>query len=49
MSNLWDDADDDDSPICPACGVSALPPEWPGEPSSCENANCAAFGDPMTG
>lgn len=48
MSDLWDDHDDDDvSPICEACGVSALPPEAPGEPSMCENANCPAFGELM--
>ena len=38
MSDLWDDTDDGDvSPICTACGVSALPPEASGEPSMCEN------------
>ena len=49
MSDLWDETDDVDvSPICPACGVSALPPEAPGEPSICENPNCSTFGEPMT-
>ncbi|MEM9466441.1 MAG: hypothetical protein AAGA90_13795 [Actinomycetota bacterium] len=48
MSDLWDDLDDDDvSPICPSCGVSALPPEAMGEPSMCENADCIAFGEPI--
>jgi len=48
MSDLWDETDDHDvSPICPACGVSALPPEAPGEPSTCENPNCPAFGEPI--
>jgi hypothetical protein len=48
MSDLWDETDDRDvSPICPACGVSALPPEAPGEPSMCENPNCSAFGELM--
>ena len=48
MSDLWDETDDDDvSPICNACGVSALPPEAPGEPSMCENPNCPAFGELM--
>ncbi len=48
MSDLWDEVDDDDvSPICDACGVSALPPEAPGEPSMCESPNCPAFGDLM--
>jgi len=48
MSDLWDETDDDDaSPICDACGVSALPPEIPGEPSTCENADCPTFGEPI--
>lgn len=48
MSDLWDDIDDDDvSPICPHCGVSALPPEAMGEPSMCENPDCSAFGEPI--
>jgi len=50
MSDLWDDDDIDDddiSPICPACGVSALPPEAPGEASMCENPNCSTFGEMM--
>lgn len=46
MSDLWDEPEEDDpSPICGSCGVSALPPEQPGESSICENANCDAFGD----
>jgi hypothetical protein len=49
MSDLWDETDDGDvSPLCPACGVSALPPEAPGEPSMCENPDCPAFGEPMS-
>jgi hypothetical protein len=48
MSDLWDETDDGDvSPICTACGVSALPPEVPGEPSMCENPNCSEFGELM--
>jgi len=48
VSGHWDDTDDGDvSPICPACGVSALPPEAPGEPSMCENPDCSAFGELM--
>jgi hypothetical protein len=48
MSDLWDDIDDGDvSPICPACGVSALPPEAPGESPTCENPDCFAFGEPI--
>jgi hypothetical protein len=46
MSDLWDETEDGDvSPICTACGVSALPPESPGESSMCENPNCSAFGE----
>ena len=49
MSELWDETDDDDvSPICPVCGVSALPPEAPGEASMCENPNCSEFGELMS-
>ncbi|MFT7475737.1 MAG: hypothetical protein ACI81L_002678 [Verrucomicrobiales bacterium] len=47
MSNMWDTTNGDESPICDFCGVSALPPEMPGEPSSCENADCTAFGEPI--
>lgn len=48
MSDLWDETDDDDvSPICVVCGVSALPPEAPGEPSMCENPDCSEFGELM--
>ena len=48
MSDLWDEIDDGDiSPICTTCGVSALPPEAPGEPSMCENPNCSEFGEMM--
>jgi hypothetical protein len=47
-AGLWDDVDTDDiSPICDSCGVSALPPEAPGEPSICENPNCSRFGSPI--
>ena len=42
------DDDSDRAPICPACGVTALP----GDPSFvldtrfvCENPDCEAFGD----
>ena len=46
MSDMWDEIEGDDpSPICGFCGVSALPPEDPGGESSCENADCDAFGD----
>jgi len=34
------------SPICPWCGVSALPPEpSSGTSSICENADCDSFGE----
>ena len=47
-AGLWDDVDTDDiSPICDSCGVSALLPEAPGEPSICENPNCSRFGSPI--
>jgi hypothetical protein len=46
MSDLWDETDDGDiSPICTTCGVSALPPEAPWEPS---NPNCSEFGELMS-
>lgn len=45
MSSLWDDGADDDSPICPTCGVSALPAESPGGEPTCENADCESFGE----
>lgn len=56
--SLWDDderaavGEDDDgrAPICPACGVTALP----ADPSVvidtrfvCENPDCDAFGEPV--
>jgi hypothetical protein len=41
-----DDADVDRAPICPYCGVTALPAEGWGEPAYvCENEECEAFGD----
>ena len=36
---------DDAGPICPACGVTALPGEA-GE-FVCENPDCPAFGEPV--
>jgi hypothetical protein len=43
-----DDADEGRAPICPSCGVTALPAETsdvvdPG--FVCENPDCDAFGD----
>jgi hypothetical protein len=44
----WDDADVGRAPICPFCGVTALP----AEPSNvidsdfiCDNADCEGFGE----
>ena len=45
----WDlvDGDDGRAPICPACGVTALPMEGGAEELRyvCENPDCEAFGD----
>ena len=43
-------ADEGRAPICPACGVTALPAELahvldPG--FVCDNADCDAFGEPV--
>ncbi len=43
----WEDADEGRAPICPACGVTALPAETVNvsDPSFiCDNADCDAFG-----
>lgn len=45
MSDLWDEGDEDASPICAFCGVSALPAEMPGDEPICENSACSAFGE----
>ena len=44
----WNDEQEDRAPICPHCGVTALP----ADPSNvidtrfmCENPDCEAFGD----
>ena len=44
----WDDAEVDRAPICPQCGVTALP----AEPANvldtafvCENPDCEAYGE----
>ncbi|MCU1487697.1 MAG: hypothetical protein JWN67_4443 [Actinomycetia bacterium] len=46
----WDDEPEDDgrAPICPECGVTALPGELANvlDPHFvCDNADCDAFGD----
>ena len=43
-----DDADVDRAPICPECGVTALPAEGSALTGSgfvCENPDCEAFGE----
>ena len=45
-----DDDLDSGAPICPACGVTALPSEAAGAVDSsfvCENPDCDAFGEPI--
>ena len=42
------DADVDRAPICPVCGVTALPAETAPQPDVtfvCENPDCEAFGE----
>ena len=44
----WDDADVGRAPICPYCGVTALPAETSNVIDSgfvCENAECEGFGE----
>jgi len=46
----WDEADGDDgrAPICPSCGVTALPAELSNvlDPGFvCDNPDCEAFGE----
>jgi hypothetical protein len=46
----WDDAEVDRAPICPVCGVTALPSERAPDPDTtfvCENPDCEAFGEPV--
>jgi hypothetical protein len=50
----WDDDDDDEgrAPICPYCGVTALPAELSNvvDPGfACDNAECEAFGERIEG
>ena len=43
-----DDADVERAPICPSCGVTALPADTSsilGSAFVCENPDCEAFGD----
>jgi hypothetical protein len=46
----WSDESEGRAPICPSCGVTALP----AEPSNvidtgfvCDNSDCDAFGEPV--
>jgi hypothetical protein len=46
----WDDAEVGRAPICPHCGVTALPLEPPNVIDSqfvCENPDCEAFREPV--
>lgn len=46
--DLVDEADIERAPICPACGVTALPAESPNPTPTgyvCENPDCEAFGE----
>ena len=53
LASVWSDDDDTDvgrAPICPACGVTALPAELSNVLDSgfvCENPDCEAFGEPI--
>jgi hypothetical protein len=44
----WEDAEGDRAPICPFCGVTALPSERADGDFVCENPDCAAYGDVIT-
>jgi hypothetical protein len=44
----WDEAEVERAPICPDCGVTALPAEASNvidSPFVCDNADCEAFGE----
>jgi hypothetical protein len=44
----YDDGDDGRAPICPTCGVTALPADARGATRFvCENPDCESFGDPV--
>ena len=47
----WED-EEERAPICPACGVTALPQEGSAGPDTtflCENPDCEGFGDEVGG
>lgn len=44
----WDEAEVDRAPICPSCGVTALPAEGASSDDAgfvCENPACEAYGE----
>jgi hypothetical protein len=46
----WEDPDEGRAPICPFCGVTALPAELSNVIDSgfvCENEDCDGFGEPV--
>jgi hypothetical protein len=46
----WDDAEVERAPICPCCGVTALPRDPANVIDSvfiCENPDCDAYGEPL--
>jgi hypothetical protein len=48
----WDDAEVDRAPICPYCGVTALPADPANVIDSrfvCENPDCDSFGELVDG
>jgi hypothetical protein len=50
LMNEGDEADVERAPICPSCGVTALPAEASNVIDSafmCENPDCDAFGDAL--
>lgn len=50
MNDWGEDADVGRAPICPSCGVTALPAELSHVIDSgfvCENPDCEAFGEPI--
>jgi hypothetical protein len=46
----WDEGDAQRAPICPSCGVTALPADTSNVIDTafiCENPDCEAFGEPV--
>jgi hypothetical protein len=44
----WAEPEGDRAPICPYCGVTALPSELGTTEFVCENPDCSAYGDVVT-